>query len=601
MNLPRCKAMAWSFRSASLAILLIARIAVAQSGEVVLRHLNHTAWTAADVPALHGAYRIARSNDGYLWINARNGVLRFDGIRFALLDSAASPLLKVRRDGEIQPVLVDRSGTLWLYRADHALITYRDGTFRLAIAPDTALPTDFMMDGAGRILAYGNRNDKLFELRDGHAIRLAPLPDAMPTGASHIVADTGRGMWVGSQTGLWHVVNGRAERLVVAGGQPGRAAKPLVQTRDGAVWATGPGVGRGLERIVNGKASSIRAGDSTEIVDAYSAIEDNAGAVWISTHGRGVLLWQHGRLQEYTKRDGLSDVLVYDITVDARGVAIMATAAGLDRLRPTSFVTLDQRDGIPVESPQRVLRDESGALWTRGIDGHALTQVRTIKTPFGGDSIVTTQAALPLTDSYELLGLARNGGVWVGTQSGEVFRYRDGSVDRRMQVPEFAGASLRFVVEQRNGDLWIGREHLQIERVHLGKFVPSPVTWATDVLEDSRGHLWVADANAPQLDDIVDGRIVRQIGRRDGLPGFVGSLAIERDDRLWAMTDSGLVRIAGGHVAVTHAPAIEFVQRYGPELESVAQEHLWFASDDRIGRISLQALNAAANSRRRRS
>ena len=474
----------------------------------MLRHLNHTAWTAADVPALHGDNRIARSNDGYLWINARNGVLRFDGIRFALLDSTASPLLKVRRNGEIQPVLVDRSGTLWLYRADHALITYRDGTFRLAIAPDTALPTDFMMDGAGRILAYSNRNDKLFELRDGHANRLAPPPGrVMPTGrVPHRRGHRSRTVgWLGDGT-VARQVNGRAERLVVSGGQPGRAAKPLVQTRDGAVWATGPGVGRGLERIVNGKASSIRAGDSTEIVDAYSAIEDNAGAVWISTHGRGVLLWQRGRLQEYTKRDGLSDVLVYDITVDARGVAIMATAAGLDRLRPTSFVTLDQCDGIPVESPQRVLRDESGALWTRGIDGHVLTQLRTIKTPLGGDSIVTTHAALPRTGSYELLGLALDGGVWVGTQSGEVFRYRDGRVDRRIQVPEFAGASLRFVVEQRNGDLWIGREHLQVERVHLGEFVPSPVAWATDVAEDSRGHLWVADANAPQLDEIVDGR-----------------------------------------------------------------------------------------------
>ncbi|HEY4133449.1 MAG TPA: histidine kinase [Gemmatimonadaceae bacterium] len=576
-------------------LLSLASSAAAQSGAVPLRHLNHTAWTQADVPALRGAFRIARSNDGYLWINSPNGVLRFDGVRFVLLDSTASPLLKVRTRGEIMPLFVDRAGTLWLRRSDHAVLTYRDGTFRLAVPADTAVPNEITADGAGHIIAYSSSvHPRLVELRDGHAVPMRITPDITKLGITRIVPDTGRGMWVGGPGGLFHVVDGRAERIVLSGAQPNPLATPLVQTTDGTLWATGLGVGTGLERIVDGRAYPVRTADSAEIVDAYQAVEDSSGAVWLSTRGSGVLRWSNGRLESFTQRDGLSDVHVYDVSVDTHGVALLATGSGLDRLRPTPFITLDASDGIHVESPQRVVRDESGSLWTAGIDGHVVTEFRPAKRGLVADSVVATRAALPANDSYTVLGAARGGGVWIGTRIGEMFRYRDGHIDRRAQVPNFEGRALRFAVEDMDGDVWVGREQLLLALLHDEHFLKSPVNWASGVVQDSRGHVWVADADKPLLHEIVKGTIVRQFGVANGLPGIIGSVALERDDLLWAMTDSGIVRVANGRVSLVHTPSIEFVPRYGPEL-MVADSSLWFASDDRIGRIALASLHAAAN------
>jgi signal transduction histidine kinase/ligand-binding sensor domain-containing protein len=569
--------------------------AAAQHGAVSLRHLNHTAWTQADFPALRGAFRIARSNDGYLWINARDGVLRFDGSHFVLLDSNASPLLKVRRHGSISPLLVDRTGTLWLERPDRSLLTYRDGVFCLGATADSAAVTQLALDGAGRVYAYTPAaGSNLFEVRDNKLVRVA-LPAALTKfGLSRVVADTGRGMWIGGLGGLWHVVDDRAEHVAIHGGQPNHDVTPLVQTADGTLWATGLGAGPGLERIVDGHAHDVRMADSSDIVDAYEAVADSAGAVWFSTRGHGVLRWANGRLESFTQRDGLSDVLVYGISVDANGVAMMATGSGLDRLRPTAFIAMGAADGIEIDSPQRLVRGEAGAFWTTGIDGHAVTTFRPAKTRLGGDTIVARRITLPSTDSYTVLGPARGGGVWIGTRAGGLFRYQNAHIDRRAQLPKFEGRALQFAIEQPDGDVWVGRDHLGLDLLHHEHFVQSPVAWTSGAVQDSRGHVWIADAELPLLHETVNGRIVRTIGRAEGLPGFVSSLVIERDDLLWAMSDSGIVRIANGRVSLTHSPPIEFVQRYGPEL-MIADGWLWFASDDRIGRFSLASLRAAAD------
>ncbi|HTR78726.1 MAG TPA: hypothetical protein VMH39_11470, partial [Gemmatimonadaceae bacterium] len=570
------------FRSIALALLL-APVAAAQSGDAWLRPPNHTAWTTSAVPALTGAYRIARSNDGYLWLNTAGGLLRFDGTRFVRFDSVMSRALLVRGRGAIRPLIVDKTGTLWFQRPDKSLVTYRDGVFRRVVHPDSALAvqagSELGMDGTGQLYLYSLSRNLTFTVRDD---RLQPVrwPPGFPTsGISRIVADTGRGMWIGDQ-GLWHVVNGLMTRVTLSAGTSNGTLIPLLQTRDGSLWITGFGARRGLARVVGGAAIPVRLADTSDIIDAYQAVEGPDGAVWISTRGRGVLVWHRGLVEEFTKRDGLTDVFAYDISVDAHGVAFAATPSGLDRFRPTPFVTLGRGDGVPVESPSRVVRDSSGSFWISGVDAPTPIELRVTRTRDGRDSIHAVRASLPAA-TYTLLGAARDSGVWISTKDGDLIRYHDGVVKRLTRANGLPGTPLRFAVEGRDGTLWIGTGQLDLWMSHGDRFAPAPVEYASDVVEDTHGRIWVADANAVAIEEIENGRVTRRLGRADGVRGFAGSLALEPDDVLWAMTDSGLVRVSDGRVSPVPGVSTGFIPRYGPNM-LVAGGLLWFVSDSHV-------------------
>ena len=64
--------------------------------------------TGAGLPQ-NSVNAIVQTRDGYLWLGTRDGLARFDGVRFTVFGL---------RDGlqsvEIQTLYVDRQGTLWI-------------------------------------------------------------------------------------------------------------------------------------------------------------------------------------------------------------------------------------------------------------------------------------------------------------------------------------------------------------------------------------------------------------------------------------------------------------------------------------------------------
>ena len=71
-------------------------------------------------------YAIAETDDGYLWIGAEEGLVRFDGLNFRLFNHAsltafpAAPILGLTTDAE---------GNLWIRPQSSGLMRYRAGIF----------------------------------------------------------------------------------------------------------------------------------------------------------------------------------------------------------------------------------------------------------------------------------------------------------------------------------------------------------------------------------------------------------------------------------------------------------------------------------------
>ncbi len=81
-------ARAWTATPMPLLLALIFALAgpslyaTTVSSDIPLGDYVHTVWTQHDGVPLGAIYRILQTADGYLWIFTREGLLRFDGMRF---------------------------------------------------------------------------------------------------------------------------------------------------------------------------------------------------------------------------------------------------------------------------------------------------------------------------------------------------------------------------------------------------------------------------------------------------------------------------------------------------------------------------------------
>src|SRR5690606_287948 len=101
--------------------------------------------------------------------------------RFEFVDGTRTPALQSDRNGVFRPQIVDREGNLWIARPDGALLFYRDGEFRVALAPNSAVGSTVTEDGAGRLWLYGGDSAAVHLLRGGRTERArfpAPVPDS---------------------------------------------------------------------------------------------------------------------------------------------------------------------------------------------------------------------------------------------------------------------------------------------------------------------------------------------------------------------------------------------------------------------------------------
>jgi ligand-binding sensor domain-containing protein len=85
-------------------------------------------WQSADGLPEDFAQALAQTPDGYLWIGTSGGLVRFDGVRFAVFHRATEPAF---RDDSVYALLVTRDGTLWAGTEGGGLVRYRQGSLHL--------------------------------------------------------------------------------------------------------------------------------------------------------------------------------------------------------------------------------------------------------------------------------------------------------------------------------------------------------------------------------------------------------------------------------------------------------------------------------------
>src|SRR5262245_12121647 len=105
-------------------VLFIAPIASAQRPPST--SWVHESWTARDGLPVNSINALLQTRDGYIWAATFDGLVRFDGVRFTVYNSANAPGLPSNR---IVALFEARDGAIWLTTEQSQLVRFHRGRF----------------------------------------------------------------------------------------------------------------------------------------------------------------------------------------------------------------------------------------------------------------------------------------------------------------------------------------------------------------------------------------------------------------------------------------------------------------------------------------
>lgn len=178
-----------------------------------------------------------RDLDGGVWIGGRAGLWYGRGGRFAPV--ALPPEFS---GANIQAIARERDGTLWLSLRGgrvRGVFRRRQGIWQPFDSPLGAgdrLALAIVSDSAGRIW-LGYPQDHVVRVR-GDSVQFYQAEDGLRVGSPIVIHVRGDRVWVGGESGVAWLENGRFHPLMLTSGVS-RGVTGIVETADGELWLNG--------------------------------------------------------------------------------------------------------------------------------------------------------------------------------------------------------------------------------------------------------------------------------------------------------------------------------------------------------------------------
>jgi ligand-binding sensor domain-containing protein/signal transduction histidine kinase len=520
---------------------------------------------------------ILQTRDGYLWIGTQDGLARFDGVRFTIIDDETI----VRLD-RIEKLVETRDNSLWatgrgglarirktkasiVWESDpydpdtqiRALHETPDGRLWAALADGLALweesrfridPKQAAMTGGAHAF-WTDRDARLHVAADNGAFlldgdSLVSEPHiALPTQTSIFdVQERADGaLWIATLAGLYECRQA-CRRFTSADGLCANRVQQLVQDRNGTLWAATTG---GLSRLRPGSERSFECfGEADGLADVrvMSLREDREGSLWIGMDAGGLLRLSDGACMTYTKQEGLCDDAALCVFEDRRGVLWIGTEHGVSAFHAGAFRAMTKRDGLPDDNIRSLNEDRDGSLWIGTQNG--LARLR----PTGSIEVFGTSQGLSSASMRAVL-VTRDGSLWIGTENQGLDRLKNGRFTRLTIRDGLSSDLMGFLFEDRSGRLWAGTAESGLNRIENDTI--TTITAADGLAnnrprcmyEDRDGGLWIGTYGGG-VSRLRAGRFTNY-STAQGLPDNVIYQILEDDaGHLWMSSNRGIIRVA---------------------------------------------------------
>jgi len=470
-------------------------------------------------------YSIIQDSNDYLWMGTQAGVSRFDGLEFVnyTAEDGLAP-------NGVRAVFEDSYGNIWLGHDAGGITRYNGEQFEMyeeaRIFMDSDI-TSIIEDTQGRLWVTSTESGAV----------MIPNPDAPVDSLRYEqflgnrLSDRVFSSYLSDEGVLYFVADpvvkyfnndsSRFENLVLKGLPRYFAITSVLKDERDQFWfGTYHG---GLYRY-------SPETDTTEMFDLIkmgmtsnwvsTLYEDRYENVWIGTWGGGVArISPDGTFKVFDERNGLPGRKIWEIMEDKEGNILLGTNEnGLCAFKGDYFVSWFEEDGLI-----------NSQVW-------AIEQMQ-------------------------------DGSFWIGTNKGiSVLEPREKQKTEIRDFDRLKSERVRFINEDRNGDVWIGVENQGVFTYsRSGQFSYEPVinsniplSQVTAQTIDGENNLWVGT---------LDGLIYYEIDRKrmnfltqgSGLSGNqISSLYADSKNRIWVGVEGeGITLISGSDFEIPE-PGFDF-------------------------------------------
>ncbi len=478
-------------------------------------------------------YAIAQSDDGYLWIGTRAGLVRFDGLNFRLIRDVPG----LPNDASVLGLTLDRDRSLWIRLDGSTLLRYRDGVF------DSA-PSD-LGSSNGRIttMSLATQGELLISVMEvgasihrRNSFELVADASGLPRSPVLAVAQTSDGsVWIGTRgTGLFRERQGQTAS--VSEGLPDPKVNCLLADGTGGLWV---GTDSGIVRWNGSKLTSEGIPVSLRQLQVLALGKDRDANIWVGTDSGGLLrLNDRGVAGLSPAEQGLREA-VTAVFEDHEGNLWIGRDGGIERIRDSAFVSYSLIEGLPTDGSKPIYVGSDHRMWFPPVEG-GLWWLK------DGRHGSVTAAGLSHDVVYSIAG--RSGELWLGRQHGglTVLRPEAGSFTAQQytHADGLAQDSVYSVYLARDGTVWAGTLSAGVSALRNGRFTNYSIKQGlasntiASILEDSDGTMWFATPGG--LSAFSKGHW-QAYGTGEGLPSDnVNCLLEDSTGVLWAGTTAGL-------------------------------------------------------------
>jgi signal transduction histidine kinase/ligand-binding sensor domain-containing protein/CheY-like chemotaxis protein len=547
-------------------------------------------WESADGTLPTHVRSIVQTRDGFVWLAAYSGIVRFDGVRAVSFSGRNTPNLPLIP--QVNHAYTDTEGRLWFSSLEGRLLG-RTGSAWTEYSQAAGWPgfvATAFAEWQGRLFISGE--SQMVEGANGKFTNVVPPqlpPDFVPP--LKVIADGAGNLWLTSPSHAW-MREGASWKLMASASRFGSPIRGSAPARNGGIWVA---TERELRKLPDTGASIPRQRPEDFRGDTVEILDDSRGNLWVGGANSGLRVWMRdGRVVAVgAKADGL-EPRITSLIEDREGNILVGTGgAGLARFKPRPITMwLGQMGSLAGTIVNSVCEGATGDIFI-ATEGSGLRLVRNGRLPV---PVTSADGALgAMTHVTSLLRL-RDGTVIAAVDNKGLFRI-EGETALPVPCEPLGKQRVRSLFEDSRGRLWIGSEGGIIVRAgdRSDRFPASGASPLHDVCaiaEDTQGTLWfigqegLARATAAGIEPA-------------SLPGIpkganLLSLHTDREGALWVGVESqGLLRVKGG-------AGFLFTEKQGMPFLSIGAfiedgQDLWLSGEKglvRVKRVSFEEVAA---------
>jgi signal transduction histidine kinase/ligand-binding sensor domain-containing protein len=508
---------------------------------------------------------LGEDNEGRLWVGTEAGLALWQDGRW--VTPAAAEQFKGK---PVATLFKDRQGVLWLGATGAGVFRLREGKFialtNAAVDGYLQDPHCLLQDKASRI--WLGAGDDFVLCRDGDQWRRYRIPRHLARPYVSALAEEPDGtVWAGSVSeGLFQFKEGKLAAISASGGLLDNSVESLLVDREGNLWV---GTVAGLQRLRRSNLLVFGQNEGLGYGPVQGLAEVAAGVIWAGKPSDGLYRWE-GRTFSRLAAEGLPRRYpeMISLLVARGGICWISGAPGLwcckDPANAAEEVEIAALAGLNVIS---MAEDRDGGVWVGTRDGQVWR---------GRQGKWVAQTNYSQTRAITAILQDAEGAMWIGTEGKGLSRFKD---EARSHFEKGAGLLsdwIRTLHLGAQGTVWIGTAGGGLSRWRSGQLATFttreglPDNTISQILEDDTGRLWlgsnrgIACVSKRELEELAAGKtsvVYPQVyGRAEGMPseecsgGFYPAGLKTRSGRLCFATLKGMV-VADPRPQAADAPA----------------------------------------------